>query len=494
MEAEENVKTEETPKAYKSRSKTVKKVFGWIGFALSCALLLGLTVNALLALFLDHYYPTFGGSRLFSIVSDSMEPEIPTGSMIVGRVPDSEDEIQVGSVITYEWRQGNGITLITHRVVEVRSDAETGITYYITRGDNAGGVDAVRPVFSDVVGIYTGQRCAFFGYFFGFLQSAEGVIALIVILLIIVITIVIVHFVNLVNVWRTLAVDALKKSGSMLSETQVEGLGVIADVLGIVSKEPVDKADVKRKDKKLKWFIKTGALPKRPYNDDLDENAAFAGGGKIELGLPPVAEQQIETAITPASAPESSAVIRERFENASYKISYQARLVRLDGQAKEWYSLVKNELLSYKKVRVRTTNRFESFLLGGRVAARLTVRGKTLCLCFAGNPADYENSKYAVRSIKSGTPCLYRLQSARRIKYACGLIAELMKKFGAEKEPGYEQQDFYPPYEGFVTLLQKGLIERRIVAKEKVYRITELETETEKRAAVADGERTDKTE
>lgn len=478
MEAEKTQEKQEGAKE-KSRSRTAKKVCGWVGFALSLALLIGLTVNALLAVFLDHYYPTFGSYRLFSIVTDSMEPEIPTGNMIVCRVPESEDEIGVGTVITYEWRQNGNVTLITHRVIEVNTDAVTRIVSYTTQGDNAGGVDAVRPAFSDVVGIYTGQKCAFFGYLFGFLQSAEGAIALIVILLIIALTIIIVHFVNLVNVWRNLAVAALKKSGTMLSDTQIEGLGVIADVIGIVSKDPVDKADVKRKDKKLRWFIKTGALPKRPYNDDLDENAAFSGGGKLDLGLSvPTAEPSVageESAVS--SAGETERILHDRFEKISYRFTFRAKLAMLAPQPKEWYSLLKNELLSYRGVRVRTNNKFESFMIGRRTAARFAVRGKTLCFYFAGKPSDYENGKYAVQQVKSNTPCLYRIRSALRAKYALALIGDLISGFGAEKNPDYIQQDFYPPYEGIVSLLQKGLVKRNLTSVEKTYRLVETDSE-----------------
>ena len=175
----------------------------------------------------------------------------------VGRVPTGEDEISVGTVITFEVKQGNTVILVTHRVVEVHRSS-SGTVSYTTRGDNTDSNDGVRPVYQDVVGIYTGGRCGFLGYVFGFLQSTEGAIALIIIVLITAATFIIVHFINLVTLWRNIALSALKKSGNILSETQIEQFGVIADVIGIVSKEPVDKRDIQRKDKKLKWFLKTG--------------------------------------------------------------------------------------------------------------------------------------------------------------------------------------------------------------------------------------------
>lgn len=300
----EEIIGEETDKKPKTKARLAGKICGICGFVIACVLLAVLTVNALLCVFVKHYYPTFGQYRLFAIVSDSMEPEIMTGDMIVGRVPKDESEITPGTVITYELDQNGSIVLITHRVTGTGINEETGERYYTTRGDNAGGTDAYRPVFSDIVGVYTGNKCGFFGYFFGFLQSPEGAIALIIIILIITITLIIVHFVNLVTIWRKIALIALKKSGMLLSDTQIEELGTIADVIGIVTKEPLDKTDIRRKDKKLHWFIRTGALPKRPYSDDLDENAEQAGSASSvipKLGYASEEEQE-ETDEQAASA------------------------------------------------------------------------------------------------------------------------------------------------------------------------------------------------
>ena len=233
-----------------------------------------LLLNSILSVFVEHYYPTYGKYRLFAIVTDSMEPEIPAGNMIVGRVPESESDIEVGTVITFEAKYNGTTLLLTHRVIAVGRGAD-GEAVYTTKGDNADGVDAYNPKYSDVVGVFTGNQCGFFGYFFGFMQSPEGAIALIIIALIIVITAIVLHYVWVVNIWRTAALNALTRSGLMLKGYNEEEAGTIADVLGIVTKEPNDKRDLMRKDKKLRWFAETGMLPQRPYADDLDEALAM---------------------------------------------------------------------------------------------------------------------------------------------------------------------------------------------------------------------------
>ena len=328
------------------KPKRAARIAKLCGAVLGVAVFLALTVNSLLCVFVDGYYPTFGGYRLFAIVSDSMEPNISTGDMIVGRVPKSADDISVGDVITFEVRSGGATALITHRVTEVRVASNGAITY-TTKGDNAPRADSVHPAYSDVVGVYTGKKCGFFGYVFGFLQSAEGAIALIIAAFIIIITLIIARFVNLVTVWRKVALGALQKSGNILSETNDDGLGTLADVIGIVSKEPTDKTDLRRKDKKLKWFIRTGSLPKRPYSDDLDENAEMNG---VAMRLFEVAAASADGVVAPlaptASGEQTTAVavgnenvtrIRERYEPMRYEYSHTARIITLKPEAKGWY-------------------------------------------------------------------------------------------------------------------------------------------------------------
>lgn len=454
-----------------NRGKTVVRVLRIVGFALLVALFIGLLVHALLSVFVKRYYPTFGHSRLFAVVTDSMEPEIAAGSMIVCRVPQGAGDIEVGTVITFEVTDGKAVTLLTHRVVEIRVDEASGTVRYVTRGDNAGGVDAVRPRFEDVVGVYTGRKCGFFGYVVGFLQSSQGAIALILIAMIGLIVYIVVRFIGLVNTWRAVAVAALRKSGTLLAETENESLTTIADVIGIVVKDPYDRKDVRRKDRKLHWFLKTGALPKRPYADDLEIDPASVDARETSIVLdPPAAET--ETPQTAGTGTPQIAV--ETCEQVRYAYTYAARLARLQPQSKEWYVRLKNELLSYVGVRAKTAKGGERFSVGRQTVGRLTVRGKTLCLALTVEASAYAGGKYRIERARDGS-LVYRIRSERRAKYALELIADAMRKFAVEKDPTYLAQDFYVPYAGVYTLMQQGLVKRDTRLTEKKYRIEEVD-------------------
>lgn len=286
----------------KKKSGGTKKILGICGIVVLLIILTVLVVNALLALFMPHYYPTFGKYRLFAIVTDSMEPEIPTGHMIVSEVPKGEDSIKVGDVITYELTDANGnITLITHRVVEVRTNSATGGRIYVTRGDNAPAADSVRPEFSDVVGVYTGSHCAFFGSFFAFLQSELGAMALFFIIFIVVIAWTITAAYNRMEKRRRLENAALKKSADELSTVNlrydnIREITAVMDVLGMVTSEAKSRAEAQETERRLTEFVNAESI-------ELPRNAETAA---VLDSLPAP-----DTPLTLAAALRSGATLRQ---------------------------------------------------------------------------------------------------------------------------------------------------------------------------------------
>ena len=100
------------------------------------------------------------------------------------------------------------------------------------------------------------------------------------------------------------------------------------------------------------------------------------------------------------------------------------------------------------------------------VVAKISFRGKTLCLFLALNAADYADTKYQLEDVSDipsnvDTPAMYRLKSAKRIKYAMELISFTMEKFGVQRIDRIAE-DYYMPYEGVVELIKKGLVKRDI--------------------------------
>lgn len=104
-----------------------------------------LLAAAFAVLFAAIVVPKISGGQPYSVLTGSMRPDYPPGSLIVVKPVDA-DSIDVGDVITYQMRSGDP-EVVTHRVVEV-TRADDGERRFITRGD-ANNVDdepAVRPV------------------------------------------------------------------------------------------------------------------------------------------------------------------------------------------------------------------------------------------------------------------------------------------------------------------------------------------------------------
>lgn len=98
----------------------LKKIGSFI-FVIGCILLLVVSL-------LSKYHIL--GYQFYNILTGSMEPAIPTGSVVVVKQVDPE-EIQVNDVITFGSATGNNLT--THRVIEIYNTSDE--IQFQTKGD-----------------------------------------------------------------------------------------------------------------------------------------------------------------------------------------------------------------------------------------------------------------------------------------------------------------------------------------------------------------------
>ena len=69
--------------------------------------------------------PSIFGYSFFYVLTESMEPEIHAGDMILGKYADPED-LQIGDVVTYVGTTGElRDKIITHKIVEIDDDVIT---------------------------------------------------------------------------------------------------------------------------------------------------------------------------------------------------------------------------------------------------------------------------------------------------------------------------------------------------------------------------------
>ena len=137
----------------------LKKICGF----LSTILLIVLFVLAVLLI-----GPTLLGMKSMAVLSGSMEPKIPVGSIVY--VEDVEPStLQAGDVITYSI---SGSTMVTHRVVNVDVENQS----IITKGDANDVEDGAPVAFSQVIGKMK-WHVPLLGYFSIYIRTPLGITA-----------------------------------------------------------------------------------------------------------------------------------------------------------------------------------------------------------------------------------------------------------------------------------------------------------------------------
>lgn len=87
--------------------------------------------------------PRFFGYQTFDVVSESMEPELPVGSLIIVKPLDPHD-VKEGDVIAFY----SNAEVVSHRVLE----NNTFENKFVTKGDANEQEDLVDPLYSELIG------------------------------------------------------------------------------------------------------------------------------------------------------------------------------------------------------------------------------------------------------------------------------------------------------------------------------------------------------
>lgn len=109
-----------------------------------CGILSTLMIAVLAVVAAALFVPRMLGYETMSVVSGSMEPGIPVGSIVYTNTKTDTADLQKGDIITYKIGEG---TRVTHRIDSIE---ETG--KFITKGDANNTVDAEPVDAAQIVG------------------------------------------------------------------------------------------------------------------------------------------------------------------------------------------------------------------------------------------------------------------------------------------------------------------------------------------------------
>ncbi len=155
------------------------------------------------------------------------------------------------------------------------------------------------------------------------------------------------------------------------------------------------------------------------------------------------------------------------------KKSFTAKLRQSDEKVKGYYSDIKNELTSYKRVNSNVSWHGDRFNFGRDTVAKVNICGKTLCFYLALDPEDpefkttvYHQKNVGNQKAYENTPFMVKIKSDAAAKKALRLVGYLAEKLGTEKEEGFAPVDYVEEYAYASTkeLFDEGFIK---VTKEK---------------------------
>lgn len=120
--------------------------------------------------------PSVAGILPLIVMTDSMYPEIESGDIIICHTEEPEN-VKSGDIVAFFDPAGNGISVVTHRVVELVED-QNGLSFR-TKGDANNTEDAALVPAENLVGVYR-TRVPGVGHVAMFMQTTAGLIVCVI--------------------------------------------------------------------------------------------------------------------------------------------------------------------------------------------------------------------------------------------------------------------------------------------------------------------------
>ncbi len=202
--------------------------------------------------------------------------------------------------------------------------------------------------------------------------------------------------------------------------------------------------------------------------DDRDEEESDAFGGMNLSGL-----NFIDVKAQPE---EYEALLTQERDGliqivTRYRRSFLSRLIQSQGDVQEYYSILKNRLLSYKGVKSRVSWGNESFNKGRTYIAKINAKSKTVYLYLALDPevvSALEDGKYNIVDMSSKkkyetVPVLMKIKGSRKLKHALELIDLLCRdNLQLPEVKNFEEMDYTVPYRTTDELVESGEVKKLV--------------------------------
>ena len=157
-----------------------------------------------------------------------------------------------------------------------------------------------------------------------------------------------------------------------------------------------------------------------------------------------------------------------------YRRSFQSRMTQSQGNVQDYYSEIKNALLSYKGVKSRVSWNYDAFNRGRVHVAKINAKTKTLYLYLAIDPAELADTKYTFVDVSSKkkyatVPVLMKIKGERKFKHALELIEKICGENLQLPKMEVEAVDYRTPYATTEELVKAGVVKKLVASVPVVY-------------------------
>lgn len=177
---------------------------------------------------------------------------------------------------------------------------------------------------------------------------------------------------------------------------------------------------------------------------------------------------------------------RGRWVRVRYRWSFLARLHRAPAQVARYYTALKNEFLSYRKLKSRISWSFDSINFGRTQIAKFVMKQKSLMVYLGLDPKEFADTKYFFKDMShrkkyARVPMRIKVKSERGLKYTLELIAILAEKFAFKRAKERIDKDYSLAPLELDALIELGLVKvnETVMEQEGQYKTMEEAAFTE---------------
>ncbi len=333
-----------------------------------------------------------GNEYLFK---NNVTDQIQTFDLVtIHKLPDEMD-LKLYDIVVYEVDD----MLVIHRIVGIEEpNAEHSERYFRLQGDAVHYPDKYPVKYSQMKGIYRGERIPFIGSFVMFMRSPAGYLCILLVLFVLIALPIAEKKILKAKMARLIAIGYLSADGALVSQP--------------LTKEETDS-----------------------IKEVLEEKQPIVENETAITSSPQILYTEVPNDNFKPALEEETLVIKEWYETAGKGKTFREKHDSASREILNRYNEIVKHLYKIKGLHVWEGKAFETYKKGRTPIARLAFKGKSLYAHLALNVKDYENTKYVytdASSVKAykDYPMRVKVSSDRQVKWVNELVSEIAKKNG----------------------------------------------------------------